>query len=119
MRRALIAALALASIALTADACKKPEEPGSDNAAGPAAQAGQAVDDAATTAKVKSKLAADPTVAAYTIDVDTQNGVVTLNGHVDSGAAKAQAEKVARDTEGVSDVVVALVADAAAPTPTP
>jgi hyperosmotically inducible protein len=61
--------------------------------------------DAGITTKVKSKLAADDTVKAYQIDVDTKDKVVTLSGNVDSQAAKDQAVALARATEGVADVV--------------
>lgn len=61
--------------------------------------------DAGITTKVKSKLAADDTVKAYQIDVDTREKVVTLSGNVDSQAAKDQAVAIARSTEGVADVV--------------
>ena len=61
--------------------------------------------DAGITTKVKSKLAADDTVKAYQIDVDTKDKVVTLSGNVDSQAAKDQAVALARSTEGVADVV--------------
>jgi hypothetical protein len=61
--------------------------------------------DAGITTKVKSKLAADPTVKASQIDVDTKNKVVTLNGTVDNQAAKDQAISIARGTAGVADVV--------------
>ena len=61
--------------------------------------------DAGITTKVKSKLAADDTVKAYQIDVDTKDKVVTLSGNVDNPAAKDQAVAIARGTEGVADVV--------------
>jgi hyperosmotically inducible protein len=61
--------------------------------------------DAGITTKVKSKLAADDTVKAYQIDVDTKEKVVTLSGNVDSQAAKDQAVALARQVEGVADVV--------------
>ena len=61
--------------------------------------------DAGITTKVKSKLAADDTVKAYQIDVDTKEKVVTLSGNVDSEAAKDQAVALARQVEGVADVV--------------
>lgn len=61
--------------------------------------------DAGITTKVKSKLAADDTVKAYQIDVDTKDKVVTLSGNVDNQAAKDQAVALARSTEGVADVV--------------
>src|SRR5512145_2535641 len=61
--------------------------------------------DPGITTKVKSKLAADDTVKAYQIDVDTKDKIVTLSGNVDSQAAKDQAVNLARSTEGVADVV--------------
>ena len=61
--------------------------------------------DAGITTAVKSKLAADDTVKAYAIDVDTSNRVVTLSGEVQTSIAKEQALKLARDTDGVRDVV--------------
>jgi hyperosmotically inducible periplasmic protein len=61
--------------------------------------------DAGITTKVKTKLAADDTVKAYQIDVDTKDKVVTLSGNVDNPAAKDQAVAIARSTEGVADVV--------------
>lgn len=61
--------------------------------------------DAGITTKVKTKLAADDTVKAYQIDVDTKDKVVTLSGNVDKQAAKDQAVALARSTEGVADVV--------------
>lgn len=60
--------------------------------------------DAVITSKVKSKLAADPQTSALEIDVDTLNGTVTLRGAVDSAQEKRDAERLARNTEGVRDV---------------
>lgn len=61
--------------------------------------------DAGITTAVKSKLAADDTVKAYKVDVDTQNKVVTLSGEVDTEAQRAHAVTIARNTDGVTDVV--------------
>jgi hyperosmotically inducible periplasmic protein len=61
--------------------------------------------DAGVTTAVKSKLAADDTVKAYQIDVDTHRKVVTLTGEVQTTIAKDQALKLARETDGVRDVV--------------
>jgi hyperosmotically inducible periplasmic protein len=73
--------------------------------------------DAGITSAVKSKLAADDTVKANRIDVDTKDKVVTLRGEVDSAAAKNRAVELARATDGVRDVVdVLALAPAAAPT---
>jgi hyperosmotically inducible protein len=61
--------------------------------------------DPGITTAVKSKLAADDTVKAYRIDVDTKDRVVTLNGAVDTPIARDRAVELARSTEGVKDVV--------------
>jgi hyperosmotically inducible periplasmic protein len=74
-----------------------------------AAQAQDALNDGAVTAKIKSKMALDDTVKALSIDVDTDNGVVTLSGSVTSQAEKAKAVQLAKDTDGVSSVVDRLV----------
>jgi hypothetical protein len=61
--------------------------------------------DAGITTAVKSKMAADDTVKAYKVDVDTKNKVVTLSGEVDTQAQREQAVLLARNTKGVSDVI--------------
>ena len=56
------------------------------------------------TAKVKAKLAMDPEVNPFTIDVDTDQGVVTLSGSVPSRKVKAEAEHLAMSVAGVTRV---------------
>jgi hyperosmotically inducible periplasmic protein len=65
----------------------------------------KSVDDATLTATVKSKLAADTETSASSINVDSNGGVVTLNGAVSTAAEKSKAEQLAKNTEGVSRVV--------------
>jgi hyperosmotically inducible protein len=73
--------------------------------------------DPGITTAVKTNLAADDTVKAYKIDVDTKNATVTLTGSVDSTAAKTRAVEIARATKGVTDVVDQIsVAPPSAPT---
>ena len=72
--------------------------------------------DAGITTAVKSKFAADDTVKAYQIDVTTENKIVTLSGKVETAAAKEQAVLIARNTDGVSEVVDRLVVSEAAGT---
>lgn len=67
--------------------------------------AGTQVDDAAITTTVKSKLTADPEVNPFNIDVDTENGVVRLSGTVKNPEARTAAESLARNTEGVRNVI--------------
>ena len=67
--------------------------------------------DTTITTAVKNKLAADPTTSAAKIDVDTSNGVVTLSGKVPTAAEKSEAERIARNTQGVRQVVNNLSAE--------
>ena len=60
--------------------------------------------------KVKAKLAADDVVKASQIEVATRNGVVTLTGNVDNEEAKNRALELARNTEGVVNVVDMIAA---------
>jgi hyperosmotically inducible periplasmic protein len=66
--------------------------------------AGRNVDDAAITASVKSTLVADKAVNLTRIDVDTNNGVVSLNGVVDSAQQKDRAEQLTRRVDGVRGI---------------
>ena len=65
---------------------------------------GAYVDDAGITTAVKAKFAEDKTVAATSISVETLNGVVQLSGFAKSGAEKAQAGNLARNTKNVREV---------------
>lgn len=66
--------------------------------------AGAFVDDTAITTVVKAKFAADPTVAAIAIGVETLNGTVQLSGFAKSNAEKMQAENIARGVKNVRSV---------------
>jgi hyperosmotically inducible periplasmic protein len=74
-----------------------------------ASQAQQALTDGSLTAKIKSKMALDDTVAAANIDVDTNGTEVTLSGTVGSAAERDKALQLARDTAGVTAVRDRLV----------
>lgn len=63
--------------------------------------AGQAIDDAAITASVKAKLLADDRTKGFDVNVDTRNGIVTLQGGADTQAAKLAAGQLAGQAEGV------------------
>jgi hyperosmotically inducible periplasmic protein len=68
--------------------------------------AGTNVDDAGITATVKTNLASERGMQTLTaIDVDTNRGVVSLNGVVESTAAKQRAANIAQQTSGVTRVV--------------
>ena len=72
--------------------------------------------DAGITTAVKAKFAADDTVKAYQVNVDTRNGVVTLSGDVETATAKEQAIRIARETGGVRDVIDQIQVNEAAAT---
>ena len=66
---------------------------------------GEAVHDASTTATVKMALAFQRGVKGSHITVHTERGTVTLSGEVASEAERQLATRVARDADGVKDVV--------------
>lgn len=65
---------------------------------------GAYVDDTVVTTRVKSKFAADSTVSAMAISVETMKGVVQLSGFAKSSDEKSKAEELARSVKGVVDV---------------
>ncbi|MBH0056220.1 BON domain-containing protein [Pseudoalteromonas sp. SWXJZ94C] len=69
--------------------------------------------DAKITTVITTRFLFDSEVGGTDIDVDTDNGVVTLNGSVKSEAEKQLAVKIAKNAEDVRDVVdkLAIVAE--------
>jgi hyperosmotically inducible protein len=61
--------------------------------------------DAGITTSVKSQLVDDEMVRARNIDVDTRERVVTLTGEVRNAQEEARALEIARNTEGVNNVI--------------
>ena len=70
--------------------------------------AGRAIDDATITTRVKTVLINSPIDNVARIDVETQQGVVTLSGRVTSKDEEAKAIALARTVKGVTDVKSAL-----------
>ena len=66
---------------------------------------GENVDDAGITSQVKAKLAGEKISTVTRIDVDTNQGVVALNGTVMSDEMRARAAEIARQVKGVRQVV--------------
>jgi hypothetical protein len=66
---------------------------------------GDSLDDAWIHTKVVAKLIGDTKTPERKINVDVVKNVVTLRGTVDTPEAKAEAERVAKDTDGVTKVV--------------
>ena len=67
-------------------------------------KAEEAVSDVGITAAVSAGLAKDPDLSALKINVDTRDGVVSLNGPAPSAAAKARAESIAQAVKGVKSI---------------
>lgn len=65
---------------------------------------GEYIDDALITTKVKAALAADPTVKATEVKVETYRGTVQLSGFVSTPDARRRALELARSTTGVRGV---------------
>jgi osmotically-inducible protein OsmY len=76
-----------------------------ERAAVASAKAGEVVRDASITSKIVAKMALDDLVRARTIDVTTEGPIVTLTGRVHSQEERDRALRLARETEGVEQVV--------------
>lgn len=63
--------------------------------------AGRTMSDAGLTASVQAKLTADKVSNFSRIDVDTERGVVTLNGIVQSALERERAERLAKEVDGI------------------
>jgi osmotically-inducible protein OsmY len=91
----LITAVFTGALAITAVGCTStPSEK----------TAGEFVDDAVITAKVKASLANDPQVKAREISVETFKGDVQLSGFVADPADAQKAVEIARGVNGVVSV---------------
>lgn len=101
MAFALGSALMLGSGALVHAQTSTPPNQGSQEKSG---SAGQYVDDATITTRVKSRFASDDTVSASRIKVETVKGTVELSGNVASEAERTQAVKIAKAVPDVKGV---------------
>lgn len=63
--------------------------------------ASQTISDSSITASVQAKLTADKVSNFPRIDVDTERGIVSLNGIVESAQQRERAERLAREVGGV------------------
>ena len=73
------------------------------------AKTGAAIDDAEITTKVKAAIFAEPGLKTLQISVDTDKGVVTLSGSVDTLANSERAKGLALAVSGVKNVENQLV----------
>lgn len=84
------------------------EQPKPGSAAETGEKAGQFIDDATITAKVKVALLSDSIVSPFIVKVDTNHGVVTLSGAVDKTETIERAVKLASAVPGVRGVEVQM-----------
>lgn len=70
---------------------------------------GEKIDDAVITTSVNASFAKDADLSAIKINVDTKDGVVTLNGPAPTAAAKDKATDLAKQVKGVASVNNQLV----------
>jgi hypothetical protein len=82
-----------------------------DKVVSPEQSAAPAADSAQIVAAVKSKLVADREIFASKIQVNADQGIVTLTGSVGSSALLSRAIQLALETEGVNRVVSLLTID--------
>jgi hyperosmotically inducible periplasmic protein len=71
--------------------------------------AGEYIDDATITAKVKTAIFNEPSLKSLQVSVETFQDVVQLSGFVDTAQTKAKAGDVARNVRGVRAVKNDLV----------
>ena len=102
--RALALAKETAGVVKVVDMISARKASGGGDAPEPDRTVGEAIDDAAITVNVKSRLLDDPLVKGLKIDVDTRDGVVFLTGSVGSDAERQQAIRLAKDAKDVKDV---------------
>jgi osmotically-inducible protein OsmY len=65
---------------------------------------GQSLEDAWIHAKIVAKLIGDADTPERKINVDVVDNAVTLRGTVDTAEAKSEAERIAKETDGVKKV---------------
>jgi len=65
---------------------------------------GTSLNDAWIHTKITSKLISDKDTPARKINIDVVDGIVTLRGEVNTPTAKEEADRIAKDTEGVKRV---------------
>jgi len=97
------------------EGAERAREAGADlsaKAAVAAKDAKSALGDGTLTAKIKAKMALDDSVKALDLNVDTTNGVVTISGKVRSAGERDRALALARETDGVRQVIDKTTLDA-------
>jgi hypothetical protein len=65
----------------------------------------QSTDDKAITTDIQAKLFSDPILKARDVPVNSRNGIVTLSGTVGTDLEKSAVERIAKQEDGVKNVV--------------
>ena len=91
--------------AVAADKAEDVAQKAAEQTAIAAERTRQAIAEGSLTAKIKAKMALDDHVKALDLNVDTVGSTVTVRGWVNNQAEKDRALQLARDTEGVTQVV--------------
>lgn len=68
------------------------------------ATVGSAISDTAITGKIKAKIAGDPNLSVFNVNVSTEKGTVTLAGTVNSDTDAGALVEIVQSTEGVTDI---------------
>jgi hyperosmotically inducible protein len=104
MAQWLRSAVVMALVAFVAIGCSSMKDTSSTTSSS-SRTAGETVDDAKITTMVKAELAKEKMSTLVKVDVDTNRGIVSLNGTVPDETTRAHATDIARHVAGVRDVV--------------
>ena len=94
-----------AETSVTADRARESAADIGEKAGRAATKIEETLDEAALTTKIKAKMALDDAVKARAINVTTRGTTVTLSGTVESKAEHDRAMALARETDGVTQVI--------------
>ena len=89
----------------SADRARQTESKIGDEVAVGAERAKAALEETRLTAKVKSKIALDDTLKGTRVEIHTTGTSVTASGHVATRTQRERVLQLARETQGVTDVV--------------
>jgi osmotically-inducible protein OsmY len=89
----------------TADTVASGTKKGAEKTKDVLSKTGENITDGWITSRIKAKFMADEVMRASSINVDTNDHVVTLTGAVPDAAARAKALALAKEVEGVNRVV--------------
>jgi hyperosmotically inducible periplasmic protein len=95
---------AIAQVKPAAERARQEAKKAADETRAMGASAGEKIEDATVSTRVKAVLSSDKQLGDSKIDVDTRNGVVTLSGAVASTQARDHALELARNVKGVNSV---------------